>query len=114
MISLSQPLIRLKMGRAASALLPWKTPLYPFTPIFAVAMVLAALIGQFFTGGSGTNIGPVNIPGGGIAVVVGITWTLLSTAYYQFYARRRYTHGSKWQSQEAESQLKPEVDPTSI
>jgi AAT family amino acid transporter len=114
MISLSQPLIRLKMGRAASALLSWKTPLYPFTPIFAVAMVLAALIGQFFTGGSGTNIGPVNIPGGGIAVVVGITWTLLSAAYYQFYARRRYTHGSKWQSQEAESQLRPEVDPTSI
>jgi amino acid permease len=110
MISLSQPMIRLKMGRAASALLPWKTPLYPFTPIFAVVMVLAALIGQFFTGGSGTDIGPVNIPGGGIAVVVGMIWTLLSTAYYQFYARRRYTHGSEWQ----ESQLRHGVDPTSI
>jgi L-asparagine transporter-like permease len=114
MISLSQPLIRRKMGRAAAALLPWKTPLYPFTPIFAATMVLVALIGQFFTGGSGSDLGPLHVPGGGMAVVVGVIWTLLSIAYYQFYARRRYTHGVEWQSQEAEQQLTPQADPTAV
>ncbi len=102
MISLSQPLLRRRRGALQTSQLAWKTPLYPFTPIFAVAMVSVALIGQFFTGGSGTAFGPFTIPGGGIAVVVGLIWTAAWTAYYLLFARRYFTHGDEWRLQEAQ------------
>jgi amino acid transporter, AAT family len=100
MIAMSQPLYRRKMGVEWVRNLKWKTPLYPWTPIIAVVTVLGALIGQFFTGGSGTKIGPITIPGGGLAVVVGVIWTLVWSAYYLGYARRVFTHGAAWRSQE--------------
>jgi hypothetical protein len=62
--------------------------------------VLGALIGQFFTGGSGQKLGPITIPGGGLAVVVGVIWTVLWAAYYWFFARRTFTHGDAWRRQE--------------
>jgi L-asparagine transporter-like permease len=100
MIAMSQPLYRLKMGAEWVRNLKWKTPLYPWTPIIAVVTVLGALIGQFFTGGSGTKVGPITIPGGGLAVVVGVVWTLVWSAYYLGYARRVFTHGEAWRSRE--------------
>lgn len=100
MIALSQPLYRLKMGAAWVRNLTWKTPLYPLTPIIAVITVVGALVGQFFTGGSGSKLGPVTIPGGGLAIVVGAIWTLLWSAYYLLYARRAFSHGARWRSQE--------------
>lgn len=100
MIAMSQPLYRRKMGVEWVRNLKWKTPLYPWTPIIAVVTVLGALIGQFFTGGSGTKVGPITIPGGGLAVVVGVIWTLVWSAYYLGYARRVFTHGEAWRSQE--------------
>lgn len=99
MIALSQPLYRLKMGGDWVRGLKWKTPLYPLTPIVAVVTVVGAFIGQFFIPGS-TSIGPVTIPGGGMAIVVGAIWTALWTGYYLGYARRKYTHGEQWRSQE--------------
>ncbi len=100
MIAISQPLYRIKMGAEWVRNLKWKTPLYPFTPIIAVVTVLGALIGQFFTGGAGNKIGPVTIPGGGLAVVVGVIWTLIWGIYYLVYARRTFTHGDAWRRQE--------------
>jgi L-asparagine transporter-like permease len=100
MIALSQPLYRLKMGAEWVRNLKWKTPWYPLTPIIAVVTVLGALIGQFFTGGSGNKIGPITVPGGGLAIVVGVIWTLVWAAYYWFYARRKFTHGEEWRSRE--------------
>jgi L-asparagine transporter-like permease len=100
MIAMSQPLYRRKMGIEWVRNLKWKTPLYPWTPIIAVITVLGALIGQFFTGGSGTKVGPITIPGGGLAVVVGVIWTLVWSAYYLGYARRVFTHGEAWRSRE--------------
>jgi amino acid transporter, AAT family len=100
MIAMSQPLYRRKMGVEWVRNLKWKTPLYPWTPIIAIITVLGALIGQFFTGGSGTKVGPITIPGGGLAVVVGVVWTLVWSAYYLGYARRVFTHGAAWRSQE--------------
>lgn len=97
MISLAQPAHRIRFGRAWTAALRWKTPLYPLTPIVAVAFVLIALIGQFFTGGAGTSIGPLTIPGGGVAVVVGVVWA----GYYYVFARR-FTHGQEWATREQE------------
>jgi L-asparagine transporter-like permease len=100
MIAISQPLYRLKKGAEWVRNLKWKTPLYPLTPIIAIVTVLGALIGQFFTGGSGSKIGPITIPGGGLAVVVGAIWTVLWSAYYLGYARRKFTHGAEWRSHE--------------
>ena len=100
MIALSQPLYRLKMGAEWVRNLKWKTPLYPLTPIIAIVTVLGALIGQFFTGGSGNKIGPITIPGGGLAVVVGVLWTLVWSVYYLAYARRAFSHGAEWRSRE--------------
>jgi amino acid transporter, AAT family len=100
MIALSQPLYRRKMGPEWVRNLKWKTPLYPFTPIIAIVTVIGALVGQFFTGGSGTKIGPITIPGGGIAVVVGVIWTIVWGIYYLAYARRKFRHGDEWRSQE--------------
>jgi amino acid permease len=93
--------------------LKWKTPLYPLTPIIAVVTVLGALIGQFFTGGSGQKLGPITIPGGGLAVVVGVIWTVVWAAYYWFYARRAFSHGDAWRSQEDEvaGQTATEAEP---
>jgi L-asparagine transporter-like permease len=102
MIAVSQPLYRLKMGAAWVRNLKWKTPLYPLTPIIAIVTVLGAFVGQFFTGGSGTTVGPVTIPGGGIAIVVGVIWTLLWSAYYLLYARRAFSHGEEWRRREDE------------
>lgn len=102
MIAMSQPLYRLKMGAAWVRNLKWKTPLYPLTPIIAVITVLGALVGQFFTGGSGTKIGPVTIPGGGVAIVVGVIWTVVWAIYYLAYARRAFSHGADWRRQEDE------------
>lgn len=102
MISLSQPILRHRRERSAAAPLSWQTPLYPLTPIFAAGMVLTALVGQFFTGGSGTKFGPFTIPGFGIAVVVGLIWTAVWTLYYLLFARRYFTHGAEWREQEAE------------
>jgi L-asparagine transporter-like permease len=102
MIAISQPLYRLKMGAAWVRSLKWKTPLYPLTPIIAIITVLGALVGQFFTGGSGTKIGPVTIPGGGVAIVVGVIWTAVWAAYYLGYARRAFSHGADWRRQEDE------------
>lgn len=100
MIALAQPLYRRKMGAEWVRNLKWKTPLYPLTPIIAVVTVVGALIGQFFTGGSGTKIGPITIPGGGIAIVVGVIWTVVWSIYYLAYARRKFGHGEEWRSQE--------------
>jgi len=100
MIALAQPLYRMKMGAEWVRNLKWKTPLYPLTPIIAIVAVLVALVGQFFTGGSGTKIGPITIPGGGVSVVVGVIWTILWSIYYLAYARRRFRHGDEWRSQE--------------
>jgi L-asparagine transporter-like permease len=100
MIAMSQPLYRRKMGAEWVRNLKWKTPLYPLTPIIAIITVAGALIGQFFTGGSGTKVGPITIPGGGLAVVVGAIWTIVWSAYYLGYARRKFTHGAEWRSQE--------------
>ena len=80
--------------------LKWKTPLYPLTPIIAIITVVGALVGQFFTGGSGTKLGPITIPGGGLAVVVGAIWTIVWSIYYLAYARRKFTHGEEWRSRE--------------
>jgi L-asparagine transporter-like permease len=101
MIAVSQPLYRLKMGADWVRNLKWKTPWYPLTPIIAVVTVLGALIGQFFTGGSGNKIGPITIPGGGLAIVVGVIWTVVWAVYYVAYARRKFTHGAEWRSREA-------------
>jgi amino acid permease len=90
----------MKMGAEWVRNLKWKTPLYPLTPIIAIVAVLVALVGQFFTGGSGTKIGPITIPGGGVSVVVGVIWTILWSIYYLAYARRRFRHGDEWRSQE--------------
>jgi L-asparagine transporter-like permease len=100
MIAISQPLYRLKMGAEWVRNLKWKTPLYPLTPIVAIVTVLGALVGQFFTGGSGNKIGPVTIPGGGLAVVVGVIWTVAWSVYYLAYARRAFSHGAEWRSRE--------------
>jgi L-asparagine transporter-like permease len=100
MIAMSQPLYRIKMGAEWVRNLKWKTPLYPVTPIIAVVTVLGALVGQFFTGGSGTKVGPITIPGGGLAVVVGAVWTILWSVYYLAYARRAFSHGAEWRSRE--------------
>jgi L-asparagine transporter-like permease len=102
MIALSQPLYRRKMGAEWVRNLTWKTPLYPLTPIVAIITVLGAIIGQFFTGGSGTKIGPITIPGGGLAVVVGAIWTIVWSVYYLAYARRKFSHGAEWRSREDE------------
>src|SRR6185437_13412664 len=100
MIALAQPLYRRKMGPDWVRNLKWKTPLYPLTPIIAVVTVIGALVGQFFTGGSGTKIGPITIPGGGVSVVVGVIWTIIWSIYYLAYARRRFSHGEEWRNQE--------------
>jgi L-asparagine transporter-like permease len=100
MIALAQPLYRRKMGQDWVRNLKWKTPLYPLTPIIAVVTVIGALVGQFFTGGSGTKIGPITIPGGGVSVVVGVIWTIIWSIYYLAYARHRFRHGDEWRSQE--------------
>jgi amino acid transporter, AAT family len=112
MIALSQPLYRRKMGAEWVRNLTWKTPLYPLTPIVAIITVLGAIIGQFFTGGSGTKIGPITIPGGGLAVVVGAIWTIVWSVYYLAYARRKFSHGAEWRSREDEvaSQTAPTAD----
>lgn len=100
MIALAQPLYRRKMGRERVRNLKWKTPLYPLTPVIAIVTVFGALIGQFFTGGSGTKVGPITIPGGGVAIVVGVIWTIIWSVYYLAFARRRFSHGDEWRSQE--------------
>jgi L-asparagine transporter-like permease len=100
MIALAQPLYRIRKGAEWVRNLKWKTPWYPLTPIIAVVTVLGALIGQFFTGGSGNKIGPITIPGGGLAIVVGVIWTLVWSAYYLGFARRKFTHGAEWRSRE--------------
>lgn len=102
MISISQPLYRIKMGAEWVRNLRWRTPLYPLTPIVACVTVLGAFTGQFFTGGPGTTIGPVTIPGGGITIVIGVLWTLVWAVYYLAYARRAFVHGGQWQLREAE------------
>ena len=88
MIAASQPLYRVRRGGEWARNLKWKTPLYPLTPIIAIITVVGALVGQFFTGGSGYKLGPVTIPGGGIAIVVGVIWTIVWSVYYLAYARR--------------------------
>ena len=100
MIAVAQPLYRRKLGPERVRALKWKTPLYPLTPIIAIVTVLGALVGQFFTGGSGTKIGPITIPGGGVAIVVGVIWTIVWAIYYLAFARRRFSHGEEWRSQE--------------
>ena len=100
MIAMSQPLYRRKMGADWVRNLKWKTPLYPLTPIIAIITVLGAIVGQFFTGGSGTKVGPITIPGGGLAVVVGAVWTIVWSVYYLGYARRKFSHGEEWRSRE--------------
>jgi L-asparagine transporter-like permease len=113
MIAISQPLYRLKMGAEWVRNLKWKTPLYPLTPIIAIVTVLGALVGQFFTGGSGNKIGPVTIPGGGLAVVVGVIWTVAWSVYYLAYARRAFSHGAEWRSREdaVAAESVPQADP---
>ncbi len=101
MISLAQPLHRLREGSAWVAKLRWKTPLYPLTPIIAFLFIVVALVGQFFTGGSGTPLGPITIPGGGIVVVAGVIWTLIWIAYYYAYGRN-LRHGDVWAARERE------------
>ena len=111
MIAMSQPLYRRKMGAEWVRNLKWKTPLYPLTPIIAIITVLGALVGQFFTGGSGTKVGPITIPGGGLAVVVGAIWTIVWSVYYLAYARRKFTHGAEWRSRRTRSPPGPRRRP---
>ena len=68
--------------------------------------MLGALVGQFFTGGSGTKVGPITIPGGGLAVVVGAVWTIVWSVYYLGYARRKFSHGEEWRSREDAAALR--------
>jgi L-asparagine transporter-like permease len=100
MIALAQPLYRIKKGAEWVRNLKFKTPWYPLTPIIAIVTVVGALIGQFFTGGSGNKIGPITIPGGGLAIVVGVIWTVVWSVYYLAFARRKFTHGAEWRSRE--------------
>lgn len=109
MISLAQPLHRIREGREWVARLRWKTPLYPLTPIVAFLFIVVALIGQFFTGGSGTPLGPITIPGGGIVVVAGVIWTLIWIAYYYAYGRN-LRHGEEWAVRERELRAAHEAE----
>lgn len=109
MISLAQPLHRIREGAAWVARLRWKTPLYPVTPIVAFLFILVALVGQFFTGGSGTALGPITIPGGGIVVVAGVIWTLIWIAYYYAYGRN-LRHGEEWAARERELRAAHEAE----
>ena len=105
LISISQPLYRMQKGPDYVRNLKWKVPLYPLTPIVAIIAVLAALVGQFFAPGS-TAIGPINIPGSGAVVVIGIIWTLIWAAYYLVIARG-FGHGHEWRAQQAQAQSPP-------
>jgi L-asparagine transporter-like permease len=105
MISICQPLYRMQKGPEYVRNLKWKVPLYPLTPIVAIIAVLAALIGQFFAPGS-QAIGPINIPGSGAVVVIGIIWTLIWAAYYLVIARG-FGHGHEWRAQQAQAQSPP-------
>ena len=42
----------------------------------------------------------VTMAGFGLAIVVGVIWTLVWSAYYLFFARRVFTHGEEWRSRE--------------
>src|SRR5258708_22363300 len=113
MIAISQPLYRLKMGAEWVRNLKWKTPLYPLTPIIAIVTVLGALVGQFFTGGGGGKNGPVTMPRGGGAVLVGGGWSAPWSVYYLAYARRAFSHGAEWRSREdaVAAESVPQADP---
>ncbi len=102
MISISQPLYRIQKGAEYVRNLKWKTPLYPLTPLVAIVAVLAALIGQFFAPGS-TAIGPINIPGSGAVVVIGIVWTAVWAVYYLLIARG-FGHGHEWRASQGRGQ----------
>ena len=105
MISISQPLYRMQRGADYVRNLKWKVPLYPLTPIVAIVAVVAALVGQFFAPGS-QAIGPINIPGSGAVVVIGIVWTALWAIYYLAIARG-WGHGHQWRASQEEAQAPP-------
>ncbi len=109
MISLAQPLHRIREGKAWVDSLRWKVPLYPLTPIVAIVFIVIALIGQFFTGGAGTQLGPITIPGGGIVVVAGVIWTLIWIVYYYAYGRN-LRHGEEWAVRERELRAEYEAE----
>ena len=99
MIPVSQVLIRRQRGEAYVRALKWRVPLYPLTPIVAIIAVVVAMVGQFFVG-SGNTFGPITIPGSGIAVVVGVIWTVFWGGYYLLVGRK-LAQGSAWQQQVA-------------
>ena len=96
MIPIAQVLYRMQQGSQYVRNLRWKVPLYPLTPLIAIAAVLVAFIGQFFNG-SGTSVGPLTIPGNGLVVVLGLVWTLVWAVYFLLIGRR-FTHGEAWRA----------------
>ena len=98
MIPIAQVLYRIQRGQAYVRDLRWKVPLYPLTPLLAIAAVLTAFIGQFFNG-SGNSLGPFTIPGSGLTVVIGIIWTVIWALYFLLIGRR-FTHGERWRAQQ--------------
>jgi L-asparagine transporter-like permease len=102
MIPLSQVLYRIQRGQAYVSSLKFKVPLYPLTPLLAIAAVLVALGGQFFNPGSNA-LGPFTIPGTGLTVVLGVIWTVIWAIYFVV-VTPRFTHGEEWQKAQAEAE----------
>jgi L-asparagine transporter-like permease len=98
MIPIAQVLYRIQKGDTYVRNLRWKVPLYPLTPLIAIAAVLLAFIGQFFNG-SGNSFGPFTIPGNGLTVVIGIIWTIVWGLYFLLIGRR-FKHGEVWRAQQ--------------
>lgn len=107
MIPIAQVLYRVQRGQEYVRNLKWKVPLYPLTPIIAIAAVLLAFIGQFFNG-SGNSLGPITIPGSGLTVVIGLIWTVIWALYFLVFGQR-YAHGK--QRRETLAQAAAETTP---
>jgi L-asparagine transporter-like permease len=99
MIPIAQMLYRVQKGKSYVDQLKWKVPLYPLTPLLAIAAVLTAFVGQFFVG-SGNAFGPFTIPGSGLTIVIGIIWTVVWGIYFLTIGRH-FKHGETWRASEA-------------
>jgi L-asparagine transporter-like permease len=96
MIPLAQILYRAQKGTEYVRQLKWRVPLYPLTPLVAIAAVLTAFIGQFFVG-SGQSLGPFTVPGTSLTVILGIIWTVVWAVYFLLIGRR-FSHGDEWRA----------------
>jgi hypothetical protein len=61
------------------------------------------------TGGSGTPLGPITIPGGGIVVVAGVIWTLIWIVSYYAYGRN-LPYREEWAARERELRAEYEAE----